>query len=219
MATNAQLNANRANAQLSTGPTSDTGKAISSKNAVKTGLTGRTVLLPTEDAALYQSHLAGLRDLYKPAGEAELNLVQSLADTEWRLQRIPSLEAGIYALGRLELANLFPDEEESVRKQLIEAKIFLTYQRQLNNLSIQENRLRRQKEKDLAALKELQDARLDRAAREYFKALRENRHKEFDPTPFGFEFSDEQIGHIRRRAMALYPHTYVKYLDRPAQAA
>ncbi|HZQ50808.1 MAG TPA: hypothetical protein VFB14_08810, partial [Bryobacteraceae bacterium] len=64
---------------------------------------------------------------------------------EWRLQRIPSLEAGIYALGRLELANLFPDEEESVRKQLIEAKIFLTYQRQLNNLSVQENRLRRQK--------------------------------------------------------------------------
>jgi len=185
----------------------------------KTGLTGRAVLLPAEDAVLYESHLASFRDHYKPAGEAELHLVQSLADTEWRLQRIPSLEAGIYALGRLELANLFPDEEESVRKQLIEAKIFLTYQRQLNNLSIQENRLRRQKEKDLAALKELQDARLDRAAREYFKALGENRHKEFDPTPFGFEFSNEQIGHIKRRAMALYPNTYVKYLSRPAQAA
>src|SRR5581483_5917375 len=88
-----------------------------------------------------------------------------------------------------------------------------------NNLSVQENRLRRQKEKDLPALKELQEARLDRAAREYFKALTENRHKEFDPAPFGFEFSSEQIGHIKRRAMALYPNTYVKYLSRPVNAA
>jgi hypothetical protein len=50
-------------------------------------------------------------------------------------------------------------------------------------------------------------------------AFRENRREQFDPTPFGFEFSTEQIGHIQRRAMALYPNTYVKYLDRPAKAA
>src|SRR5579884_1090662 len=166
----------------------------------KTGLTGRAVLLPAEDAVLYESHLASFRDHYKPAGEAELHLVQSLADTEWRLQRIPSREAGIYALGRLELANLFPDEEESVRKQLIEAKIFLTYQRQLNNLSIQENRLRRQREKDTAALKEIQEARktrtaerLDSAAREYMEAFRKRCHEQFDPAEFGFEFSREEV--------------------------
>jgi len=40
----ARLAANQANAQLSTGPTSVTGKAASSLNALKTGLTGRTVL-------------------------------------------------------------------------------------------------------------------------------------------------------------------------------
>ena len=50
-----RLAANRANAQLSTGPTSLAGKAKSSLNAVKTGLTGRTVLLPTEDAVLYEA--------------------------------------------------------------------------------------------------------------------------------------------------------------------
>jgi hypothetical protein len=79
MASTAQINANRANAQLSTGPTTEAGRAISSKNAVKTGLTGRTVLLPSEDAALYESHVASFRERFKPAGEAELNLVQSLA--------------------------------------------------------------------------------------------------------------------------------------------
>jgi hypothetical protein len=215
MASNAQISANRANAQLSTGPTSETGKSVSSKNALKTGLTGRTVLLPTEDAALYESHLARFRERYQPVGEAENSLVQSLADTEWRLQRIPSLEAGIYAIGRLELADLFPNEEESARKQLIEAKIFLTYQRQLNNLSIQENRLRRQHEKDTAALKQLQTARerregdrIDQAARQYIKAFRENRHEQFDPAEFGFDFSREQI---HRHAMLLDFHFNCEY--------
>jgi hypothetical protein len=215
MATNAQLNANRANAQLSTGPTSDAGKSTSSRNALKTGLTGRTVLLPAEDAALYEAHVASFHERYQPSGEAEQNLVQSLADTEWRLQRIPSLEAGIYALGRLELAGLFPEEEESVRKQLIEAKIFLTYQRQLNNLSIQENRLRRQREKDTAALQELQEsrkgqaqARLDQAARQYIKAFRDNCHEQFNPADFGFEFSRDQI---KRHAWMIDTRFYCDY--------
>lgn len=52
-----RLAANRANARLSTGPTSPAGKAKSSLNAVKTGLTGRTVLLLAEDTAAYQAHI------------------------------------------------------------------------------------------------------------------------------------------------------------------
>ncbi|MBV9295804.1 MAG: hypothetical protein JO145_09540, partial [Acidobacteriaceae bacterium] len=115
MSTSAQIAANQKNAQLSTGPTSETGKAKSSLNAVKTGLTGRTVLLPGDDAALYESHVSQFVRRFEPASEAEQNLVQSLADTEWRLLRIPSLEMGIYALGRLEFAELFPNEDPSVR--------------------------------------------------------------------------------------------------------
>src|SRR6266567_4672177 len=52
-----QLAANRANAQLSTGPKTAEGKTKASLNAVKTALTGRTVLLPTEHAAAYESHI------------------------------------------------------------------------------------------------------------------------------------------------------------------
>jgi hypothetical protein len=50
--TDQQLAANRANTQLSTGPTSPEGKAKASLNAVKTALTGRTVLLSCDDAAM-----------------------------------------------------------------------------------------------------------------------------------------------------------------------
>ena len=140
MATAAQVTASRANGALSHGPTSEEGKANSSRNALKTGLTGRTVLLPSEDAALYESHLAQFRERYQPVGDQELALVQSLADTEWRLARIPSLEMAIYAIGRLEFADLFPGLEEDVRKQLIEAKTFLAYQRQLVNLGARPRR-------------------------------------------------------------------------------
>ena len=79
MSTQAQLSANKANAQLSTGPTSPEGKAKSSLNAVKTGLTGRTVLLPSDDAAAYEQHLARFIAEWKPATEPEKALVQSIA--------------------------------------------------------------------------------------------------------------------------------------------
>ncbi|HEY7303578.1 MAG TPA: hypothetical protein VH601_05665 [Bryobacteraceae bacterium] len=216
MSTQAQVDANRRNAQLSTGPTSESGKAKSSLNAVKTGLTGRTVLLPGDDAALYETHVARFNERFQPVGDGEQNLVQSLADTEWRLMRIPSLEMGIYALGRLEFVELFASEDEAVRQQLIEARIFLAYQRQLNNLSIQENRLRRQRDKDTAALRELQEnrkrqvkARLDEAARQYIEAVHEDRQDDFDdPVKLGFEFS---LGQIEVRAMELDPDLFADW--------
>ena len=184
--------------------------------AVKTGLTGRTVLLPGDDAARYEAHIAQYIASHEPVGDGERNLVQSLADTEWRLQRIPGLEMGIYALGRLEFAELFSNDDESVRQHLIEAKIFLTYQRQLNNLSIQEGRLRRQREKDTATLRELQDqrrrktqARLDEAARQYIQAVHEDRQDDFDdPAKIGFEFS---LAEIEVRAIDLDPTLFADW--------
>ena len=70
----------------------------------------------------------------------------------------------IFALGRLEFAELFPHQEEDVRKQLIEAKTYLAHQRARSSVSgIQESRLRRQAEKDLATPQALQQPGLLRA--------------------------------------------------------
>src|SRR3974390_929076 len=212
MSTAAQAAASRINGALSHGPAVEEGKAPSSLNALKTGLTGRTVLLPSEDAALYEAHLNQFRERFQPVGEQELALVQSLADTEWRLARIPSLEMGIFALGRMEFADLFPDYDEASRKILIEAKTYLDYQRQLNNLSIQEGRLRRHADKDRAALQALQhpriqetQARLNEAAKLYISAVHQNRHAEFDPEALGFEFTLEQI---ELRAIDIQPDLF-----------
>ena len=162
----ARLAANRENAHLSTGPTSDTGKARSSLNAIKTGLTGRTVLLPTDDAAAYERHVQAYQAEFQPAGLRETALVQSLADTDWRLERIPALEMAIYARGRHEFAEKFAHEDPNVRPGLIDLETFLTYEKQLRNLQIQEGRLRRQREKDAAELRQLQTERASECASE-----------------------------------------------------
>ena len=221
MSTDAQIAANRRNSQLSSGPTSPTGKATSSLNALKTGLTGRTVLLPSEDAAAYSAHIARIEAQWTPATDPERSLVQALADTEWRLLRIPSLEAGIYALGRLECAGMFPDQDESVRPALIEAHIFRSSRRDLSNLSLQEGRLRRQREKDTAALRELQavrkqaeQVRLDDAAWQFIAAVQEGTDDDFDPAKLGFEFS---LGQIEVRAMEIDPNLYAE--EERAEAA
>jgi hypothetical protein len=182
---NTRLIANRANAQLSTGPRTPEGKAKSSLNAVKTGLTGRTVLLPTDDVEVYQQHVARYSETYKPEGDREKELTQSLADIQWRLNRIPVLEMGIYAMGHREFATQFESEDPSLRKALIETQTFLAYQRQLNNLSIQESRLRRQYDKDLAELIRLQQ---DRAKKKQALAALDK-----DAKPSGFEFSTEAV--------------------------
>jgi len=170
----ARMRANRENAQHSTGPRTEDGKAKSSMNAVKTGLTGRSVLLPTDDALIYQHHLDRNFAEFAPGTDKEKALVQTIADAEWRLLRIVPLEAGIYAIGRLELADQFVAFSDSDnREALILSKIFMTYRRDLTNIALQERRLRNQRKTDIAELTQLQK---DRAEKE--KELSKKRYNE-----------------------------------------
>ena len=94
-ATAARIEANRANAQLSTGPRTAEGKQRSAMNATRHGLTGRTALLPDEDPQAYQEFCANFRDDLKPKGTLEEQLVQTLADSKWRLNRCRAIEQSI----------------------------------------------------------------------------------------------------------------------------
>ena len=102
-------------------------------------------------------------------------------------------------------------------------KTFLVYQRQLNNLSIQEHRLRRQREKDTAALlkiqnerKEQETKRMKEAATAYIQAVAENRNHTFDPVELGFEFSMAQI---ELRALEIQPDLFAEWARQLEQAA
>jgi len=86
---------NRANSQHSTGPRTEAGKQRSSRNALRHGLTAQTAVLPTEDPETYQRHIQQLLDEYAPATPTETQLVHAIANTAWRLNRIPFFEADL----------------------------------------------------------------------------------------------------------------------------
>jgi hypothetical protein len=187
-----RLAANRANAQFSTGPTSPAGKAVSALNAVKTGLTGRAVLLATEDAAAYEAHIERFRRQWEPVGDCETELVQSLADTQWRLDRIPNLETGLFALGRLRCVDLFEEEKSlSVRRAMIDAHILMTEAKHFKNLHLQESRLSRRYQQDAKELKELQAQRKKEQEEAQQRQIQETAPpKALAATPNGFEFTN-----------------------------
>jgi hypothetical protein len=170
--------ANRANARRSTGPHSAAGKAKSSLNAVKTGLTGRTVLLPSDDVAAYQAHIKRCVKAFAPVGTLEEQVVQTLADLQWRLNRIPSLETGLLALARRRCApDLFQDEPNpQMRAVLLEAHLYETAAKSLENLQRQENRLGRQYAQEI---KELERLRAERQRAEE-QAAQEEEEEECD---------------------------------------
>jgi hypothetical protein len=199
MASEKQISANRANAQKSTGPVSAEGKAIASHNAVRSGLTGQTVLLKTDDVAAYDRLIERFTIKFQPFDDEERALVQDLADTEWRLARIAPLEASYLAMGRMELAaEVAAIEDPEQRDQILEAKAASAYAKELRNLTLQQSRLNRHRTARTLELKALQDKRKERvrhqafAASTYFReAVKDN--LPFNPTDFGFEFSPEDM--------------------------
>src|SRR4051812_19166438 len=162
-----RLAANRANAQLSTGPRTAAGKAISSLNAVKTGLCGRAVLLADEEEAhAYREHVERVFAWWGPDNVEEHALVQALADTQWRLESIPGLESALYTQARLRGEPLLRHADPTVQRLLLDARTEVAEAKALKNLRLHERRLRRQYEKDKAELNELRNERLKREARQ-----------------------------------------------------
>ncbi len=194
----ARTAANRKNAERSTGPRTDAGKARSSRNAVRGALTGRVVVLPNDDLDAYQTHVLGYKQQFKPCTDYELGLVQALADTDWRLQRIPHLIMALMTKGREEFAEAFHHLKPAERAVRIELETTLKYEKQLRNLQLQENRLHRRHEKDVAELRSVQRERETRyredltiAAKVYVAAQHEG--LPFDAQEHGFDFSTHEV--------------------------
>lgn len=95
MATERQIRANRANATKSSGPRTESGKAVSRRNAVRHGLTARLVVLASEDAAAFEELRRSLESEFQPANAIAADLVEHLAGVLWRLRRVGAYEAAI----------------------------------------------------------------------------------------------------------------------------
>lgn len=93
MPTTAQLEANRLNARMSTGPRTPEGKAISSRNHTSHGFCSKSfIVLPGQEAE-FESLISGLHDAIQPQGALEADLFHQLAHASWTLRRCQHAEA------------------------------------------------------------------------------------------------------------------------------
>src|SRR3984957_1201238 len=99
MATKAQVDANRRNAQNSTGPKTPEGKDKSRRNGLQHGLTAKTCMLEDEDPEALVDLLNEIREKFNPKDTDEDFLVERMAKARFKYNRIMPLEAAIYSLG------------------------------------------------------------------------------------------------------------------------
>jgi hypothetical protein len=95
MPTQNQIDANRRNAQHSTGPRTPEGKAASSMNAFKTGIDAQSSIIPGEDAAALAALTERLYQDCQPQTEIESLLVDNIVRDTWRLRRFDRIDAEI----------------------------------------------------------------------------------------------------------------------------
>jgi hypothetical protein len=96
MSTLRQMEANRRNAQKSTGPTSVTGKATSSMNALRTGIHAKSLVLPTEKLADLQQLIDEYYQSHHPASSEARVMLDDLIRCEWTLRRLSAAETQLF---------------------------------------------------------------------------------------------------------------------------
>ncbi len=179
----------------STGPRTAAGKQRSSLNALTHGLTSRTPVLATEEPAAYQRHCRQFFDEYTPSTPTETQLTQELADTAWRLNRIPSLEADVFS-------------QTSDPQSLVA---------QLATLGLHSQRLSRQFQRTLDTLREIQSERSERERRDLKDAaalLEFHKHKgiPWAPADHGFVFSKAEVEAYSQRLMRLNESRHIEHV-------
>src|SRR5260370_26945489 len=150
---------NRKNAAHSTGPKTEAGKKRSSLNAYRHGLTGQTIILTAEDLVAYQEVTRTFFDDYKPVGTLEKTLVQFLADTSWRLNRVLAFENNLIALGFDEHSNSISTEHPEAHASLVIIEAMRDETRALAVLGLHTARLSRHFKETLKQLNDPQEKR------------------------------------------------------------
>ena len=151
-----QVQANRENARLSTGPRTEEGKERTARNAIKHGFRAKEPLIPGEDPEEFTRHGAELVVEFAPISVVEQNLVEQLIDITWRLKRFGRIEAAI-------INDLFDKAAEQEGNQDKDGEQLLgnalSDSHALNRLSRYEAQLARRYHNTMKELREVQKRR------------------------------------------------------------
>jgi hypothetical protein len=133
MATIKQIDANRQNAQRSSGPRSPEGKAASRFNALKSGIDAQAQVIPGEDPAQLEALLAEYQERFDTSVPERRMLVDTLVACEWMFRRLNRAEASFwqYEAHRTESSFLSNNHPEG-RVLFFGDKVFDRLQRRVN---------------------------------------------------------------------------------------
>jgi hypothetical protein len=171
MATEAQISANHQNAQHSTGPNTDEGKAASCQNNFKYGLTGASfTVLDFEDQDEYDHVLCGLRFEHQPSTMTESILVEKMAQSYWLSKRALFLQD-----------QCCTDEDLTLEQQQKQLSLFIRYQtthdrafhRSLNDLL----KLRAEKRKQEIGFESQKQKLADQSRRDSAEKRKQDLHR------------------------------------------
>jgi len=162
MTTEKQVEANKQNALVSTGPATSEGKAIVAQNAVKHGIFAKDLIITTgdgkEDAQEYRELLDGLIISLNPVGQMECLLVEKISVDYWRLRRVLRFESG------------------SIRKVLDMA--ISDYYNKADWQGIKENKTNEELDEEIAEYRDRQDKRGQKRLAELEQAKLKNQYAE-----------------------------------------
>jgi hypothetical protein len=119
-----QIEANRRNARLSTGPVTEEGKRRSRQNALRHGLTAETVIDALEDAEDYAAFEIAVTADYDAQSAVERELVLRLASLLWRLRRATAIESGLFKIQAKHLLQFRQRRQAHAKCQEIIASVY-----------------------------------------------------------------------------------------------
>ncbi len=132
MTSQKQIEANRINAQKSTGPNSEEGKTVVSRNAVRHGILSDHIPLNDADFQQYTEFHEVMRRQLQPVDGIQNFLADRIISTAWRLRRIIHVETlMLQKAGKLSYSNSYREAFEGRSGDHI--TILSRYERALEN--------------------------------------------------------------------------------------
>jgi hypothetical protein len=201
--TEKQIEANRDNAQLSTGPVTEAGAERSSRNATKHGFTGQTLVISEAESKSYEAHVEAYIYRYLPANHQEKQLVQLLADHDWSLQQI-----GVQQINTIAQMNSATTIMSAAGDPVATAALLASLSRTLNTLGIYETRRNRAAKAIQEELEAVQKAGAELLRQELPQAatlykIHKAKGQNWNPSEFGFVCSLEDVhAYLRGQELA-----------------
>ena len=193
MSSTQQIEANRENSQLSTGPTSPEGKQRSSLNATVHGFTGLTLVLSASEKEPYEAFVKAIRAEFRPNSAEARDLLQNYTDLRWSIQQICVQQNSILSIMNAITAQFIESGDMEGMNAALEP-----HTRRLKTLATYEQRRRRTAKETLEQFNqiekehhEVRQEQLETAAEAYlaFKKLGQS----WDPKEFGFVCSLREV--------------------------